>query len=702
MPMLDALVGDLRLAVRTLAKSPAFSLAALAALTLGIGVNTAIFSVVNAVLLEPLPYPDPERIVYFTTVGPQGQFAGASPAKFAHFRAQSEVTQHAAAFTTTLVNLTDGSFPEQLRLARVSTDFFALFGITTAVGRPFTADEDRPGGGRVVVLSHGLWASRYAADPGVVGRSIALDGQPYTVVGVLDAARLDDVLQESPQLFLPFQLDTTAGDHAHYFQTAGRLRAGVSVEQANARLQTSAADFRARFGAGALGPPNASFGVEPMGLMLVRNVRSSLLVLSGAVGFVLLIACANVANLLLVRATGRRRELAVRAALGASRARIVRQLLAESLVLSAAGGAMGLALGSLGIRALLSINTASLPRVGADGTLVGVDWRVLAFTVLVVLGTGLLFGLLPALQSSRPNVADALKEGGGRSASGGAQQRRTRAALVVTEVALALTLLVGSMLLIRSAIALGHVDPGFSTANVLTMRMALTDQRYATAAGLHQLAERGLERLRSLPGVTAATTACCVPLEGGFGLPFVIAGRPLADSPFHGGAGWQTIGAGYFEVFQIPVRQGRGFTDTDDPLAPPVAVINEAMARQYWPDRSPIGERLVLGRGMMREFAAEPDREIIGVVGDTRDSGLNERPGPTIYTPAVQMPDAVVALNLRIDPIGWMVRTAGAPGAMRATMQEALREATGLPVSASARWTRSSRARRRASASTPG
>ena len=264
----------------------------------------------------------------------------------------------------------------------MSADFFTLFGVTTAAGRTFTADEDRPGGGRVAVLSHGLWASQSTADPGIVGRAIALDGQPYTVVGVLGETRLDDVLQESPQLYLPFQLDTTAANHAHYFQTAGRLLPGVSLEQAQARLRTSASDFRARFGGGALGP-NSSFGVEPIGRMLVRNVRSSLLVLSGAVGFVLLIACANVANLLLVRATGRRRELAVRAALGASRGRIVRQLLTESLILSAGGGALGLALGALGIRALLSISTASLPRVGADGALVGVDWRVLAFTMVV-------------------------------------------------------------------------------------------------------------------------------------------------------------------------------------------------------------------------------------------------------------------------------------------------------------------------------
>lgn len=677
MPMLDALARDLRHAVRTLTKSPAFSLAAVAALTLGIGVNTAIFSVVNAVLLQPLPFPDPGRIVFFTSTGPDGAFPGASPAKFQHFREQTQVTERAAAFTAGFVNDTQGSLPEQLSSARVSAEFFPLFGVPVAVGRTFSAEEDRPGGGRVVVLGRGYWTTRFAADPAVVGRTLSIDGQPHTIIGVAADTTSRDVLQTVPQVFLPFQLDPVTSDHGHYFRTAGRLRPGVTLAQARARLETSAADFRAKFPQ-ALGP-NGGFGVEPVGAMLVRNVRSTLLILTGAVAFVLLIACANVANLLLVRAAGRRRELAVRAALGGTRAQIARQVIVESLLLSTVGGALGLLLGTLGIRALLAVNTANLPRVGEDGALVAVDWRVLLFTATAAVVTGLLFGVLPALHSARTNVAETLKEGGGRSGTG-AGQGRARAALVVTEVALALTLVVGSALLLRSAVALGRVDPGFNTRDVITMRTALTGERFATSSGVATLVRRGVETLRAVPGVASAATSCCVPLQGGFGLPFVIVGRPLADGPYHGGGQWFTVSEGYFDVFQIPVRQGRVFTERDGGGAPPVVVINEAMARQYWPDRSPIGERLTIGRGVMREFADEPDREIIGVVGDTRDNGLNQTPGPGMYVPAAQLADAVNALNVGIAPLAWVVRTSGAPAALGATLQDTLRTATGLPV----------------------
>ena len=676
--MADSFLRDLRHAFRMFAASPAFSLAAVPALTMGIGVNTAIFSVVNAVLLRPLPFPEPDRIVYFTTTTPNGSFPGSSPAKFRHFRAQTEVTQHASAFAIGLVNFTGGSFPEQLRSARVSADFFALFGAVPVAGRTFSPEEDRPGGGNVAVLSHGLWATRYNRDPGVVGQAISLDGQPFTIVGVLGDVGLADVLRDTAQIFTPFQLDPTSSDQGHYFQTAGRLKPGVSLEQGKARLQASTAGFNAMF-PNALGN-NQGFSVDPMGALLVRNARSSLLVLTGAVGFVLLIACANVANLLLVRATGRRRELAVRAALGGTRTQIARQVLTESLVLSLAGGALGLAVGTLGIRALLAVNTANLPRIGDGGALVAVDWRVMLFTFALAIGTGLLFGVLPALQSSRTNVTDALKEGGGRGGSGGGQGR-TRAALVVTEVALALTLLIGSALLIRSAVALGRVDPGFNANNVLTMRMSLTGPRFQTSADVDAFVRQGVERLRAVPGVTVASTTCCVPLEDGLGLPFVISGRALADSPFHGGGQWVTIGADYFDVFQIPVTQGRTFTDRDDGLAPAVVIINEAMAKQYWPDKSPVGERLVIGRGIAKEFATEREREIVGVVGNTRDGGLNRQPGPAMYVPSAQLPDAVSALSLRMAPIGWMVRTAGAPSSMSAAVQAALREVTGLPVS---------------------
>jgi predicted permease len=395
---------------------------------------------------------------------------------------------------------------------------------------------------------------------------------------------------------------------------------------------------------------------------------------------VLLIACANVANLLLVRATGRRREIAIRAAIGGSRGRIIRQLLTESVILSLAGGALGLVLGTLGIRALLTVNTAGLPRVGTDGTLVTMDWRVVAFTMMVSLGTGMLFGLIPALQSSRADLTSTLKESSGRSGTG-FRQNKARSILVVTEVALALILLIGSALLIRTAIAIGHVDPGFDTHNVLTMRMSLSGPRFLTSAGVEQIVRDGSQRLRELPGVVNASATCCVPLQGGYGLPFTIIGRPTTDGPYHGGGGWMTVSSGYFEVFKIPVKRGRTFTDRDDRLAPPVVIINEAMAQQFWGDRDPLADRLTIGRGVMREFAAEPDRQIIGVVGNTRDGGLNSDPEPAMYIPQAQVPDAVNALNVRLTPIGWVVRTEANPLTMAGAIEEQLRLATGLPVS---------------------
>jgi putative ABC transport system permease protein len=409
-------------------------------------------------------------------------------------------------------------------------------------------------------------------------------------------------------------------------------------------------------------------------------VRTSLFVLVGAVTFVLLIACANVANLLMVRATGRQREIAMRAALGGSRSRIARQLLAESVVLSLAGGVLGLALGVLGIRALLSVNTAGLPRVGVDGALVGADWRVMAFTLVVSLATGVLFGLFPAFQSARTDLTTTLKESSGRSGTG-FRQNKARAALVVTEVALALILLVGSSLLIRTAIALGGVDPGFDARNVLTMRMSFTGPRFEKSESVEQVIRDGVERLRNVPGVVAASATCCVPLEGGYGLPFTIVGRPApAQGPYHGGGQWMTASPGYFDVFKIPVKRGRAFTDRDNSVGPRVVVINEAMAKQYWPARDPVGEQLVIGRGVMKEFASETERQIIGVVGDTRDGGLNRDPGPAMYIPQAQVPDPVNALNVSIGPMAWVVRTGGEPYQLSNAIQEQIRQASGLPV----------------------
>ena len=674
--MLEDTLRDLRHSLRTFAKSPSFTLAALAAVTLGIGTTTAIFSVVNAVLLEPVAVPEPDRVVLFMNTSPQGSGPGASPAKFAHYRQQTQVVQDVSVFNTGVVNYTGGAVVEQLRSARVSKDFFRLFGAPVALGRTFTTDEDVPSGPRAVVLSHRFWTTRFAGRTDVVGTSISLSGAPHTIVGVLGEFDFRE-FGPAPQVFIPFQLDPQSRDQGHYFQAAGRLKPGVTLEQAKARLQLSAGEFRSRF-PNALGP-NQSFSVQPIRDALVRNVRSSLLVLAGAVSFVLLIACANVANLLLARAAVRRREIAVRAAIGGSRGRIIRQVLTESLVLSLAGGLLGLGLGWVGIRALLSVNTAGLPRVGEDGSLVGIDWRVLAFTLLVSVATGILFGLIPALQSARTDLAGTLKEGGGRSGAG-FRQNKARAILVVTEVALALVLLVGSALLIKTAVALGRVDPGFDPRNVLTLRMSLTDPRFQRSEAVEQMVRTTVERLRALPEVAEASATCCVPLQGGYGLPFQIVGRPLTDGPFHGGGGWVTLSPGYFEVFRIPLKRGRFFNERDDSLAPAVVIVNEALAREYWPKGNPLGERLVIGRGVMKEFAGEREREIVGIVGDSRDGGLNSDPQPMMFIPQAQVPDPANALNVALTPLAWVVRTRSAPAAASAAIQEELRHATGLPV----------------------
>jgi putative ABC transport system permease protein len=674
----EAFFKDLAHSLRLFRRSPGFTVAAVAALTLGIGTNIAIFTVVNAVLLKPVPFPEPDRLVMFMNTSPQGTFSAGSPAKFAHWSRQSSVIQDAAAFNTGVVNYTGGDTAEQLRSARVSASYFRLFGAPVVNGRTFAPEEDRPGGEKVVVISHGLWIRRFAGDAGVIGRTISLSGEPYVVIGIVGPSFNVAEFGPQPEVWLPFQLDPETQDQGHYFQAAARLKPGTTLDQAKARVQLSAAEFRTKFPQAL--QANQGFTVAPFQEAFVQNVRSSLLVLAGAVSFVLLIACANVANLLLVRATARKREFAIRAAIGAGRGRIVRQLLTESVVLSVAGGALGLALGLVAIRALLSVNTAGLPRLGEHGVLVGIDWRVLTFTLVVALGTGIVFGLFPALHGSRADLNTTLKESGGPAGTA-FRHNKARSALVVAEVALALILLVGSALLIRTSMALRSVDPGFDSHNVLTMRMSLTGPRFEKSAGVEQMVRDGVERLRALPGVEAASATCCVPLQGGYGLPFLIVGRPLQNGPFHGGGGWMTVSPGYFEVFKIPVKRGRTFTERDEGAAPPVAIINESMATQFWKDGDPLNDRIVIGKGIMREFAAEQPRQIIGVVADSRDNALNRDPGPKMFVPQAQVPDAANALNVRLTPIAWVMRTRAEPHAMIAQVQEQLRQVTGLPVS---------------------
>ena len=679
---MDDFIRDLKHSVRMFLQSPGFTITAVAALTLGIGANTAIFSVVDAVLLKPVPFPDPPGLVMLMNTSAQGSGPGASPTKFNLWRRQTSVLQNVSAYRFDSMNLTAGDNPEQIAAGRVSVDFFRLFGAPIVDGRTFSSDEDRPGGGNVVVLSHGFWQRRFGGDRELVGRTISLDGNPYVVLGIVGPQFDVESLQPGPSppdVWVPFQIDPNSTNQGHFFGVAGRLKPGVTLATANAQMKLAADEFRRLYPIG-LGPPQNSFGVDVLQNVVVRDVRSSLLVLVGAVTFVLLIACANVANLLLVRATVRKREIAVRVAIGAGRQRIVRQLLTESLLLSLVAGVLGLVLGIVGIRLLLAVNPGNIPRIGPAGAGVTFDWRVVAFTIGLSVMTGVLFGLFPALQTSRSDLNSSLKESASRSGSG-FRQNKARSLLVVSEVALALVLLVGAALLIRTFMALRRVDPGFDARQVLTMRMSLSGSRFEKSAPVARLVRDGVERISAVPGVVSAGATCCVPLEGGYGLPFIIVGRPLPpQGPAHGGAGWLNVSPAYFDVFKIPLIRGRTFTDRDDGAAPGVVIINQALARQMWPKQDPLSDRLHIGKGVGPEFD-EPPRQIIGIVGDTRDGGLNRDPRPVMYIPLAQVPDGINALNVKITPLAWIMRTRGEPYAVRSVVQESLRVASGgLPV----------------------
>ena len=668
-------LADLRYSFRVLIANPAFTFTAIAALALGIGANTAIFSVVNAVLLKPLSYPDPDRMVQMMNITPDGNWSGASPTKFNNWRAQTSVIEDVTAydFGGPGFNLT-GSVPEQVHGLHVSEAYFRLFGAPIQMGRTFTPQEDSPNGGKVVVISYGLWQRKFGGNPNIVGTSLSLGNEPYTILGVVGKSYVAD---PQADIWLPFQIDPNSTNQGHYFMAAARLKPGVTLAQANAQLKLAYGEFKRRY---PLADPKASFGVQPLRDSIVSDARSSLLVLLGAVGFVLLIACANVANLLLVRATGRKREFAIRAAMGAGPARIVRQLLTESIVLSVTGGILGLILGYAGVRALLSIGSANLPRVGENGAFVSLDWRVLAFTLGISFLTGMLFGLFPAIGASRPDLNTTLKESSNRSGTG-FRQSKMRSLLVISEVSFALILLIGAALLIRTFIALRHVNPGFDPRDVLTLEMSLTGDRFQKTAGVAQLSRDGRERLGTIPGVEVTASTCCLPLEGGFGLPFDIVGRAHGKDPINNtdGAGWMNTSPGYFATFHIPLR-GRDFTDRDNGAAPGVVIINETLARKYWPKENPIGQQIVIGKGVGPQFVEGP-RQIIGVAGDIRDGGLDSDPRPLLIVPQAQVTDGVTALNAGIGPVAWLVRTHGDPHQYIAAVTEQLRQASGgFPV----------------------
>jgi putative ABC transport system permease protein len=661
-------------AVRMFRANPGFTFAAIAALALGIGVNTAIFTVVDTVLLKPLTYPDADRIVQFLLTSPEGNGAAASIPKFFLWQQQTSAFQDVAAydFGGPGFNLT-GAQPEQVHGIHVTQGYFRLFGASPMLGRTFTPQEDSPNGGKVVVLSYGLWQRKFGGNLNIIGTALSLGNEPYTIVGVLEKSFFSD---PEADILLPFQFDPNSANQGHYFRAAGRLKPGVTLAQANALLKVAADQFRRRY-PDALGPKDG-FAVEPLRDSIVGDARKSLLVMLGAVSLVLLIACANVANLLLVHATGRKREFAIRVAMGAGRKRIILQLLTESVLLSVTGGVLGLVLGYIGLRGLLAMSPGDIPRIGEDGAAVTIDWRVLAFTLGVSLFTGILFGLFPAIGASRPDLNSTLKESSNRAGTG-FRQSKARSLLVVSEISLAMVLLIGAALLIRTFLALHRVNPGFDPHNVLTMEMSLTGDQYQKTAGVAQLVRNGRERLNAIPGVEVSASTCCLPMEGGFGLPFNVVGRPV-DKKQPTGAGWMSASAGYLEAFKIPILRGRDFTEGDVTGGPGVVIINETMAKKYWPKEKPVGQQIVIGKGVGPEFD-EPARQIIGVAGDIHSNGLGQDPDPLMIVPQSQVPDGMTALNARIGPIIWLVRTHTEPHQLISAIREQLRQASGgFPV----------------------
>ncbi|HEX5473975.1 MAG TPA: ABC transporter permease [Vicinamibacterales bacterium] len=671
---------ELRHACRAVFKNPRFSLVAIAALALGIGANAAIFSVVDAVLLQPLPYPEPSQLVRVCRQFQSGIGCSESIPKFMS-AARAKSLEAIAAYDgeAPAFNLTGGDRPEQIKGLHASAGYFRVFGAPIAIGRTFTAAEDRPGGSHVAVISHALWESHFGGDPSVTGKTIGLNGDPYVVVGVLsDSFRPDP----AADVFIPLQADPNSTNQGHYLAVAGRLAPGVTIAQARAEMKLLGDQFR-RANPKWMGDSEQA-SVFAMRDIVVRDVRPALLILLGAVGLVLLIACANVANLLLARAAGRQREVAVRAAIGAGRGRIVRQLLLESLLLSTAGAVAGVVLGVWGARALLALSPGGLPRVDdfAHASMLGaiLDWRIVAFTAGIALTTGVLFGIAPALHLSRTDLSSTLKEGGGRGSSN-RRAGRTRDALVVVEMALALMLMIGAALLVRTFIGLRDVSPGFAVQNVLTMRTSLAGSKYSTTAPVETLARTMRQRIDALPGVQAAGVALMMPTQGGADLPFRIEGRALKGSDlYHGDEQWRVITPGYFEAFEIPLLRGRLFSDRDTAGAESVVVINAAMAKKYWPGQDAIGQRLTIGKGLGPEFE-DPTRQVVGIVGDVRENGLDSDPPPVMYVPWYQMSDSLTKLGNSLVPASWIVRTAAPSASLATEVQKEFRAVDGqLPV----------------------
>lgn len=658
---METLLADIRHSVRLLIKSPGFTSVAVLALALGIGANTAIFSVIDRVLLAPLPYPQSERIMRVARKFPNGNGSSVSIPKFMAWRkSNSFEAMTAYDFGSISLNLGTGDRPNPVNGMHATADFFRVFGVAPILGRTFTPQEDMPNAGKFVVLTYNLWKNRLGGNRDIIDKTIMLSGDRYEVLGVLPQNYQPD---PPTDLYLPEQFDPNSTNQGHIYYVAGRLKPGATAHAAQAELAVIADQFRAAHPD--VMDKTESVAVIPLRVAIGGDVRFALLILAGAVGFVLLIACANVASLLLARAAGRQREIAIRTAIGASRGRIIRQLLTESMLLSVAGGIAGLVLGSIGVRALLTLSPGNIPRINDPEHLLNglalLDWRILVFLFGITLLTGVLFGLFPALRISHLDVNATLKESSGRSGTG-LRHSRVRGLLVISEVALAVVLLAGAALMIRTFAGLRSVKPGIDPSNVLTMRTAISGARYGSTAQVASMVEQATDRIQALPGVQVAACAVSVPMDQvGIDMPFSIAGRtPKGGDKWEGDEYWRFVSPGYFEALRIPLLRGRYFQRTDTGKSDHVVIINEAFARKYWPNQDPIGQQIVIAHGLGPEFEEGP-RQVIGVVGSVTETGLAKGMVAVMYVPQSQVTDGITRLGASLLPLSWVIRTSADP-----------------------------------------
>ncbi len=653
---MTTLLKDIQYAARILRRSPGFTFTAVLTLALGIGANTAIFSVVNATLLRPLPFPHPERLValqnQYKAVGLDS--ASVSVPEYIDYRKQRQLFSEVAAVNTDDFNLTGVDRPERLQCGEATSGLFAVLGIQPILGRVFNYEEDQPGKNQVVLLTQGLWKRRFAADPGVVGRTIHLNGKPYTVIGIVPNilqwfAPLDAWI---PTGFTPADMAPSQRGQQSLFILA-RLQPDVSIDRARAGMAAFGSTLAKAFPDNY--PPSSGWAirVDSLNELLVGDVRGALMVLLAAVGFVLLIACANVANLLLGRASGRMRELSIRAALGAAKWRIARQLLTESVMLGLLGGAAGILLGSWAVGFLVTSGPQQLPRLDE----VSIDGRVLAFTAAIAILTGVLFGLAPAIQVATGSLHEMLKSGA-RGAAGSLRRHRTRSALVVAEVALSLVLLVAAGLLLRSFASLQKVDPGFRAVNVLTFGISLPESAYSTQERTTGFFHTLLDRLAALPGVRAAGAVNPLPFSGNNSSgSFLIEGRTVPSGGTAPHADQRAVSPGYFKAMGIPLRRGRLLTDADRPGAPPAVVIDDALAQEYFKGADP------LGRHLRRPSNTSSWATVVGIVGHVQHSALDSKQRKaTFYSSYLQ--------DMHSQSLQFVVHTAGDPMSLANVVQQ--------------------------------